>query len=350
MGKAKKKFEEFQKDNSLYLLADSVTRAIEENEDGTIQRDQVEKLMELEDMFKRSVLKYRQATEIYKKFVIMVVAQNRNILSARPYFREKSVTFSSKITPAIKEGKIKDLKKFHINYQLIKFIKENWIGPFPERSQKFYEEVLDARKILVENNMPLAINRAKLFYRKVPRGTLTLMDMIGIASTGLISGIDKWVGTYSPVFRSVCIGRMGGNMIDSYSDTVLHFYPSDRLILYRANSLAYREKHEDYDALANAINKSFENDKSIGKNSSCKPVTASELASLMRAASTISATLPFDKADSGLTLFDIQDLNQEERNEEEVMLDKDAMSKMLSSAGKLSIIHRKVLKLKGVRL
>mgnify|MGYP003325474553 CR=1 FL=1 len=346
----KNKKEFYKNDNSLYWLAESVTKAIENNEDGTFQKEQVEVLMELEEKFRRSLLKYRQTTEIYRMFIMMVVVQNRNILSARPYFREKSDVFSSKITPAIKTGQVKVLQSFHINYLLIKFIKDNWVGPFPERAQKFYNKALVARRKLIENNIPLAINRAKLFYRKVPKGQLSLMDMIGIASTGLISGVDKWVGEYTPVFRSVCIGRMGGNMIDSYSDTMLHFYPSDRHILYRANSIAYREGIEDYESLAGAINKSFDQDKTEGRKSSTKPISSSELASLMKAASVMSATLPFDPEANCTTLFDVEDLNPNEEDMEDSIANREALSKTLAAASKLSILHQKILKLKGVKL
>ena len=61
--------------------------------------------------------------EIYKKFLQHICVKQKNILSARPYFRESAVTFSKKITPAIKNNDIDALKKFDINYQFIKFIK-----------------------------------------------------------------------------------------------------------------------------------------------------------------------------------------------------------------------------------
>lgn len=337
-------------DNSLYILADEVTRAIAENKDGTDQKKQVEKLMALEKSFKNSILKFKQANEIYRKFILMVVVQNRNILSARPYFREKADVFSSQITPAIKDGKIRPLQKFHINYLLIKFIKDSWAGPFPEKSEKYFNQVIEARRKLIENNMPLAINRAKLFYRKVPRNHISLMDMIGIAAMGLISGVDKWVGDYSPVFRSVCIGRMGGNLIESYSETMLHFYPSDRHILYRANSLAYREDLKDFEELAQAINRSFKQDKEEGKKTNFKSINASELASLMKAASTMSTSLSIDDSSAEVSeIYEMHDLDSDLDMENEIA-EKDSMLKMISSASSLSLMHRKVLRLKGVKI
>lgn len=336
-------------DNSLYILANEVTRAIATNEDGTDQRKQVEKLMALEKRFKNSVLKFKQANEIYRKFILLVVVQNRNILSARPFFREKSDIFSAKITPAIKNGKIKVLQKFHINYLLIKFIRDNWVGPFPPKSQKYFDQVLEARRKLIENNIPLAINRAKLFFRKVPRNHVTLMDMIGIAAMGLISGVDKWVGDYSPVFRSVCIGRMGGNLIESYSETMLHFYPSDRHVLYRANSLCYREGIQDFDSLAEAINKSFKQDKEEGKKTNFKSINGSDLASLMKAASVFSTSIPMDSESGATELYEMQDFNAEVDMEEDI-IEKDSMNHMIHSALSLPLMLQKVLRLKGLKI
>src|SRR5581483_1403548 len=232
-------------DDSFYRLAGEVTKALEKNRDGSLQKEQVEELLDAERKFKETILKYRQSTEIYKKFLQKVCIQNKNILSARPYFREIATSFSKHITPAIKVRDVETLKRFDINYQFIKFIRDAWLGPFPKRAEQLFQRVHKARTILIENNMPLAINRAKLFYRKTPKSHLTLMDFIGICGLGLAAGVDKWSGEYSPVFRSVCIGRMVGNMIDSYSETMLHFYPSDKRILYKAHTIRARQGIED---------------------------------------------------------------------------------------------------------
>jgi DNA-directed RNA polymerase specialized sigma subunit len=283
---------------------------------------------------------------------LFVAVTNRNILSARPYFREKSKIFSSKITPAIKSGDIYELQKFHINYNLIKFIKENWKGPFPKKSQKIYDQILQARRKLIENNMPLAINRAKLFYRKVPRSHLTLMDLIGIAAMGLVSGVDKWVGEYTKVFNGVCIGRMTGNMIDSYSETTLHFYPSDRSILYRANSIRFKKDLKDMEQLASAINISYEEDAKNGVRVPKEKITPEQLGRLLSAASPVSIDIPQSEQDTPSDQKNLLDFYVSETIEspEEVMIKEDLVSKMVNATSKLSIIEQKVLKLKGIKI
>jgi hypothetical protein len=340
----KRKYESF--DDSFYRLAGEVTRALERNKDGTIQKEQVEELLDAEKKFKETILKYRQATDIYKRFLQKVCIENKNILSARPYFRETATVFSQKITPAIKSDDVEALKVFDVNYQFIKFVKDHWLGPFPKRAAQLYQRVYTARTRLIENNMPLAINRAKLFYRKTPKSHLTLMDFIGICSMGLAAGIDKWCGPYSPVFRSVCIGRMVGNMIDSYSETMLHFYPSDKRILYKAHTLRGRRGIDEIGELTEAVNTSFKEDEKEGKSVPKTDLEVSELSALMNAASTVSADATVN--DEGYGVYEYTaDASQ---NIEAACIEKDATDRMLSLAKQLPLLHRKILKLKGVNI
>lgn len=333
-------------DDSFYKLAAEITRSLDRNKDGTTQEQQVEELLDVERKFKNEILKRRQATEIYKKFLQLVCIKNKNILSARPYFRETAITFSKFITPAIKAADIQELKRFDINYQFIKFIRDSWLGPFPKRAEQLFQRVHHARRILIENNMPLAINRAKLFYRKTPRSHLTLMDLIEICGMGLAAGVDKWCGKYSPVFRSVCIGRMVGNMIDSYSETVLHFYPSDKRILYKANSIRGRQGIDDITELTSAVNASFKQDELEGKSIPKHNITVSELSALMSAASTVSADATVNDEGFGVYHFTADSAP----NMEEALISMENTGAMLLHIRSLPFIQQKVLRLKGIKI
>lgn len=349
MAKPKRYQEHF--DDSFYKLAIDITRSLANNKDGTTQAEQVEELLDAERKFKEVVLKYRQATEIYKKFLQRICIQNKNILSARPYFRETAITFSKSITPAIKESNIEVLKSFNINYQLIKFIREHWLGPFPKRAEQLFHRVHTARTILIENNMPLAVNRAKLFYRKTPKSHLSLMDMIGICAQGLAAGVDKWCGPYTPVFRGVCIGRMVGNLIDAYSETMLHFYPSDKRVLYKAHSIRGRKGIDEVNELANAVNNSFEQDQKDGKSIPKDSVIASQLHYLMSAASTVSAESSGSIAGEEGDIFNIYDRTEDPTQDTEgAYIQNETTNKMLGLAKELPLLYRKVLKLKGIKL
>jgi len=338
-------------DREFQDLASRIKNVILEN-DGLIgdQKEQVEFLFILEQKFKHSIQKYQQTADIYKKFIKNITGEGGNILTAKPYFREKAPAFSPGITDAIKTGNVEALMEYDINFQFINFIVKNWKGQIPERPKRYYEDFLEARRILIENNLPLAINRAKLFYRKTPKSHLTLLDLINICTNGLISGVDKYVGEYTKIWRSVCIGRMVGYMIEEYSKTFLRMYPMDKKILYRANSLKFRLKMENTHELTKAVNESFEKDKEEGKKVPPLPISEVHIRTLLNGSSYISADEKAGEDEFGVSLSIYDYTADSKENAEELMVKKDLMQKILEASKGLDVIERKIIKLKGVDL
>lgn len=339
-------------DRDFQELAAAVNSAIIKN-DGLIgdQQEQVEFVVQLERKFKYHIQKYQQCVEIYKKFIKKfnnITDDSENILSAQPYFREKTENFN-KISKAIKEDNPHELMKYNMNFQLIDFIVKNWKGNVPERAKRYYDDFIQARRILIENNLPLAINRAKLFYRKTPKSHLTLLDLINICTYGLISGIDKYDGDYSRVWRSVCIGRMVGYMIEEYSKTFLKMYPTDKKILYRANALRYRMKIEDIGELTRAVNESFKQDKEEGRNAPKLPITELHISTLLNGSSYISADpVVGDNEEDFQSIYDT--FSDDSENVEERLIREDLLERVVEYSKQLSRIEKKVIKLKGVNI
>lgn len=342
--KQSKKFKDSH-DPAFSVLAKEVAVAIERNKDGTTQKQQFEELVSAERLFKETVLSYRISTEIFKRFVLLIRVTNNNILSARPYFRESSETFSSKITPALKTKDPEALKNFDINFHFVKFCKDHWVGLWPKKLEALYKRVERARVVLVENNMPLAINRAKIFFRKTPKGHLSFTDLVEVSAMGICAGIDKYTGDYKKNFVGVLIGRAVGNLIDAYSETIMHFYPGDRRILYRANSIRGRQGIQDIVELTKAVNDSFAADLAEGKTAP-KAVDVNELSNLMAAASIVSADS--NSGEEGYGVYDFTACNSE--NAEQTLGKKQQVSQMARLARKLPLINQKVLRLKGIEI
>jgi len=248
--------------NIASILKNNGVSKISKSKFTEIQKYQVERMMELEGLFRKSINSFKQSDRVYMKFVLFIKVEKGNILTARPYFRENAKKFGSHVSPAFKgfadEETEKDslvkLKKFNINHRLMVFIIENWKGNLPKKAKAAWEEHQVIRHKIIENSMPLAINVAMRFYRAVPRNHDTLMDMISLAMSGLCTGTDKWVGPFRTVFRSVCMSRMKGNIMDSYNQTPIHYYPSDKKIIYKSNLLKNREKIKDISVLLGKIN------------------------------------------------------------------------------------------------
>lgn len=191
------------------------------------QKRQVERLVELETEFRYALIQHSFGPSVYKKFIKLICEEKKNILAARPYFRERQTVFTKEIAKALKLQDHASLYKFHFNYQFILFVMKakNW--PENGKLAQLLKEISLLRTELVELNMPLAIARSKMFYMATPKAHLTYMDLIQIASIGLISAIDKFVLPYSKAFRHVAIGRILGDSIESYSldeDTIVYPY------------------------------------------------------------------------------------------------------------------------------
>jgi DNA-directed RNA polymerase specialized sigma subunit len=336
-------------DRDFQELAARVNNALIEN-DGLIgdQKAQVEKVFDLEKKFLAVIKKYSKTTSIYESFIRYIHEDLGNVLSAKSFFREAAIEFNKNISPVIKDRDAKSLMKFHGNYQLIKYIVDSW-GPLPVKIEKCYEDFLEARRILIENNMPLAINRAKLFYRKTPKSHLNLLDLIDICIYGLVSGIDKYVGEYTHVWRSVCIGRMVGYMIEEYSKTFIRLYPSDKKILYRVNALKYRMNIENIKDLAKAVNDSFYKDKEEKKPTPRLPISEEHIRSLLNSTTyTSSYTASGDKEEDVMDIYDYT--ASPDSNVEEIVENRDTMQKIVSASTDLPVIERKIIKLKGVNV
>jgi DNA-directed RNA polymerase specialized sigma subunit len=330
------------------LLIRDINDKLEKNKNSSNQEEQVEKLLMLEKKIQKEMWKYpKLAREIYKSFVLKILVENGNILTARPYFRERSTVFASKITPALRTGDIDSLKKFHVNYNLLKFIKENWRGICP--FEDVYNEFVETRQKLIENNLPLALNRAKIFFRKSRNDQFTLNDFIGFGVEGLISGIDKYTGKYAKVWVSVCIGRMVGFFTENSSQTQIYFYPSDRQILYRARSLGYKHKIEDLKTLTKVVNDSLTEDKKEGKKVYKTHVTEGDLANILTATNIMSTDAIVSKEENesarntkGMDIImpEEDDFKKIERNQ--------ALETVLKHVSELEMIPKKIIKLKGV--
>ncbi|MBA3351317.1 MAG: hypothetical protein H0U23_02620, partial [Blastocatellia bacterium] len=186
------------------------------------QKVQLETLLGLEADFRRELIEHRSGPDVYKDFIVYICNERRNILAARPFFRERQGTFTSEISKHLKQGMFLSLYKFNFNIQFVNFVirRQKWTSKrLGVRLNDLADKIAKIRTEIVEMNMPLAISRARVFWSRTPKSHLTLMDLVQIAAEGLMSGIDKYVpegDIVSRRFRSVAIGRMTGNFIEEY--------------------------------------------------------------------------------------------------------------------------------------
>lgn len=199
------------------------------------QEKLLKQLCKAENQFKQEMLRTKKNRRFYAHFMNFILKEEKNILAARIYFRERQETFAEKITKAFDDERPEALHRFRINYWLASWVVNNG-GGSNKRLVELLEQIKGLRTQLCETNLPLAINTAKIFWSKIPESKLDYVDLIQACSEGLINAIDKFVPPYSRVFLSTGIGRMKSNMIDDFSATLIKFSPRERRIIYRAKN------------------------------------------------------------------------------------------------------------------
>lgn len=341
-------------------FADSLARVIakygdlSEEDVALYQRKQVETLIALEDSWRRELISKQRGRRVYEAFINHICDERKNVLTARPFFRERQRVFTKSITLALKSRNWKKLSRFRVNWSFISFAMKAIKWPRRGPLTRLTQQISEARTAIVELNLPLAISRSRIFWSRTPKSHISFMEFISIATEGLLAATDKFVipaGNVPWKFAGVAIGRMVGNFIESYSDTMLHFYPSDKRKIYRANKFLSRRPKDSFD-----LNEMVEE---VNKDAGGKQKTnKTEIADLIAAASTVSAdaTTPIgdkSKAAGGASRVEVEtNISRYEAPAEtrpDVQLEQaETVYEMYRAAAQLSLIDKKILRMKGL--
>jgi hypothetical protein len=322
------------------------------------QADQVARMLGLEHRFREALFTHGKAQAVYEAFVLHAFKLS-SILSARSYFRERQDAFLDVLGPALEGNDWRKLAEYRINFRFVgwamtlPFLRA-WPqgGTFAAMARRI--EKLRGEMVLLL--MPLAISRARIFWGRTPASHLSLSDLTQIAFEGLMTAVDKYVPDpvtgFSSVYRGVAIGRITGNLIEGYSQTLLHFFPQDRKILYRANKRVGRMVGgADYERLAADLNahaveeaeeKTRENPEVLAKPAF--RTDADEVAGLMAASSHVSA----DAVVGGARKVVMKMIAPEEQAPDRQAELREGLSRVLESVSELTIMERKMLCLKGM--
>lgn len=307
------------------------------------QQLQLEELFELEKSFRDTLIEVPEGRKMYSKFMDFIFDVKGNTLSSRVYFREKQDTFTNKISPAFKKKNSALLYTFRINYQFMKWVIDRYKGPKQRRLSFLFKSVINLRKRICEDNLPLAINRAKIFWSKVPNSHLEYMDIVQTSAEGLMTAIDKFVPPYKSVFRSVAIGRMTLNMLTDHNATTVKLSPNDKRILYRANNAKSKEGLTEMADILAYVKQSFPNatTKKLEMiiNAGIQDISIDEPLADPEKGTTFEASL---KIDANIS----ENLTAKILNPEEIVVSDDIKKHIIELIRNLSIIEEKIVRLK----
>lgn len=339
-------------------LAQSVTKDIENNKTPKRKKEYtLDNLFSVERTFIKEINTIEAGKEAYSKFIDYITGELGNILSAKPFFRERETVFNKEIGDIFREKDVAKLMTYHPNYKLISFIMDN-SKSLPKKIHNIYKRYCTIRQNIITNNIPLAFNRAKIFFKTTPEEHLDLLDFVNVCVIGLADAIDKYVGEYDRgVFANVCISRMSGSMMEEYNRTMIKMYPKDKKILYRINTIKNRNKIDSVDIIAEMYNKSLKNDEKEGKKPISKPMSGADIARYLNSTLMYSIVnkeddeAPETSSSSYLnynTHFTFDTNQIEVENDEEKIENKDFIDNIHKEIGKTSIIEKKVIRLKGL--
>jgi hypothetical protein len=142
-------------------------------------------------------------------------------------------------------------------------------------------------------------------------------------------------------FRAVAIGIMSRDRVNDYSQTLVHYYPGDRQIIYWANKMLRKFPEDvDHGIIAEEINKNLSGKKNL------KKVSADEVADLLATASTVSAD--YSTEPDGDTV--VESAFGDESLRPDVIAEQDsAHNSLMDAIPTLALVERKLLALKGIR-
>lgn len=298
------------------------------------QREMMDKLFKLEDQFRETLISTDKGKLMYKKFVDFIVDDEKNSLTYMIYFREHGPILLNMIKRVFhkEEEKRKPqlLHSLKLNYVFAKWVTDRYKGPKKKVLRQIYKEMGDIRKSICGDNLPLAINRAKMFFMHTPTIHLDYMDVIQSASEGLLVAIDKFTPPYKSVFIGTTIGRMTLNMITESSATLIKLSPKDKRILYRYYNAIKKEKLIEDKKILDYIRQSF-------------PDVTQESLNALVAATTNMASIDEKREDS----LSIIDRTASDSNPEEETAAMDLKAQLRQAIISLSVPERKVVRLKN---
>ncbi len=168
------------------------------------------------------------------------------------------------------------------------------------------------------------------------------MDLVQISMEGLINAVDKFVLPYTPVFRSVIIGRIVGDLIENYSDTMVHFYPDAKRKIYRANKAQKQHKLMDSDQLSEVVNSGIPLD---------NPTTPQEIQLLVSASSHFSLDSPVPDTDEGENCTLADTYSDDDENRPDAKVEKAQIYRNLYLAmDDLNLLEKKILRMRGLEI
>jgi DNA-directed RNA polymerase specialized sigma subunit len=295
---------------------------------------QLRLLFKLEDDYRNILTKYQKGQKVYEKFHKYITQELKDIRQAKVYFRERDKVGFYELPAILKSGNYKEMARFKIN---LKFIQWSMGQDLPHRKElvKITKGIIEVRKKIVQENLPLVINRSRIFQIKAKKSNMDPLDLIQIATDGFMTAIDKFVPqsihkSHFGKFKSTAVGWMTNKLIFGCIEGALKLTTSDKKILYRANIAIYRLGMKEISEILEFVKVTYPN------------VKESQLADIISSAGQMAS---FDGKDREALHYVNTEYSPNDM--EESIVKNNLISKLRESIKNLEILESKVILLRG---
>lgn len=294
----------------------------------------IEQLIAEEKHFIQLLTRNNRHKKIFEAF-IKFLSHEKDIRSARSYFRERETEFKDGINEALRKSQYSKLLKYRYNFMFCQFAMQHYKNP-PLILQECFSRIKELRHKLIHMYLHYCLNRARVFARFLSNIN-EFEDFLQAANEGLVVAVDKYVPEKngSP-FYTVAIGRMTANLIQlSTSSEIVYLGSAASRKLYKIRRFLEYMPHATPQDIAIALD-----------------VAVEEVISLLNLNSAVSLDMNLNSvqtpSESSVRLIDIlPDFNQDLEH----LLYVDQINRVKEVFLRhLSILEQKILRLKGIRL
>lgn len=305
--------------------------------------EEFKKLNKLENQFAKALRSFKEGRQVYKDFTYMINVIDGSLRGAHSYFREREST-RAEINKAIGRVDLKTLYKIPINHKFCKFAVDKLkasrsSAPQIEKLNNIFSEILNSRNKVINTQLHVALNRAKVFNSRNTQALLEFSDYVQIANEGLVSAVDKFVlqEDGSP-FHEMAFGKIVANLIywaGNASMVSIGAGPQKKLYKIR------KELSKNYQASAADLSRIL----SIAESE------INELMSASRVSYYHSDSKSGDKTgpDGNVEMYEIDDENFTiDESAEQKLSNRQTALILLKLFDRLSLLQKKILILKGM--
>lgn len=299
------------------------------------------KLYIKEQNFAKKLQSTAYGRKVYMMFIEKIAKAKGGIKSARTFFRARQDSFFLTVNKAIKETEPKLMYGVPINYTFCSFSIESLRTPdkdgkIKDRDAKLVElfgEIKSLREEIISKHLYLSLNRAKIHSKSTYGMSVDFEDLVQIANEALILAVDKYVmGDEASSFHAMAIGRMLANLITNgtiLSSVTIGQHAQKKL--YQIRKLLQKNPDFKSQDISAALN-----------------IAEEEISDLMNTTSYRSLDEELGE-DSETRYGDI--ISDEKATSQYEEVEKKSMLDLLSKGfGVLSLMEKKVLILKGVKI